>query len=516
MVQATVPSTISQLTVSRLLDRSIQLWPDKVAVVAGEVTLTYAALQTLSCRFARLLQSMGVAKGQRVALILPNSAQFIVCFFAIARIGAILVPLNPAYTDDELSGILQDAGVRDVFCVPTHRDRLEALRRGLPELGSVTPLASLDELHALCAGQSADWFEVAIEDTATHAIMFTSGTTGRVKGAILSHRTRVANTLAGQIGYEINPQTRANVPSPLFHSGGMILGLINVLAAGGTLLIPKDGSVDAAVDAFVEQGANLLLTVPTLVFRMVEHPIFSRVARDLPFAIIHGAAPMPRVVVERLLDGFPQCRPFHGYGSTEACQLTVLGPDEYRRFPTATGRALPGVDVRVVDERGQDVAPGTVGEIVTAGPHVFDGYLNAAEQTAEALHGGLHWTGDIATMDDCGIITVVGRRKDMIISGGFNIYAREVENVLQAHPAVQEAAVFGVADIEWGESVAAALIVKPGMNVSTDEVVAHCRDRLASYKKPKHVYFVTEFPRNTLGKIRKKDLAQAIIPPASG
>lgn len=503
-------STASQLTVSRLLDRSAQLWPDKVAVEAGEVSLSYTALQALSCRFARLLQSEGVTRGVRVALVLPNSPQFVVCFFAIARIGAILVPLNPAYTDDELTGILQDAGVRDVFCMSTHRDRLEALRPELPDLRSITPIASLDALHGLCSGHSDGCFDVAIEESATHAIMFTSGTTGRVKGAILSHRTRVANTLAGQIGYEITRQTRANVPAPMFHSGGMILGLINVLSAGGTLLLPRDGSVDAAVDAFVEQGANLLLTVPTLVFRMVEHPVFSRVARDLPFALIHGAAPMPGSVVERLLDGFPKCRPFHGYGSTEACQLTVLGPDEYRRFPTATGRALPGIDVRVVDEQGCDVTPGEVGEIATAGPHVFDGYLNAPEQTAEALRNGLHWTGDLATMDERGIITVVGRRKDMIISGGFNIYAREVESMLQAHPAVQEAAVFGVPDIEWGESVAAAMIVRPGMNLSADEVISYCKDHLASYKKPKHVYFVPDFPRNTVGKIQKSKLKELL------
>jgi fatty-acyl-CoA synthase len=353
---------------------------------------------------------------------------------------------------------------------------------------------------------------VAVGDGATHAIMFTSGTTGRVKGAILSHRTRVANTLAGQIGYAITSQTRANVPAPLFHSGGMILGLINVLSAGGTLLIPKDGSVDSAVDAFVSHGANLLLTVPTLVFRMVEHPVFSKIAHDMPFGIIHGAAPMPRAVVERLLNGFPRCRPFHGYGSTEACQLTVLGPDEYRRFPSATGRALPGVDVRVVDELACCVPPGVVGEIVTAGAHVFDGYLNAPEQTAEALHDGLHWTGDLATMDERGILTVVGRRKDMIITGGFNVYAREVEDVLQTHPAVMEAAVFGVPDMEWGEAVAAAIIVKPGMNLTFDEVIGRCKEHLASYKKPKHVWFVGEFPRNTLGKIQKSKLVATFAP----
>src|SRR5262249_33999018 len=146
----------------------------------------------------------------------------------------------------------------------------------------------------------------------------------------------------------------------------------------------------------------------------------------------------------------------------------------------------------------------------TAGPHVFDGYLNAPEQTAEALHDGLHWTGDLASMDERGIITVVGRRKDMIISGGFNIYAREVENALQAHPAIQEAAVFGVPDLEWGESVAAAMILRPGMNLNSEEVISFCKDRLASYKKPKYVYFVSDFPRNTLGKIQKSKLSEVL------
>lgn len=497
---------MSRMTVGHLLDRSAQIWPDKVAVVADDVSLTYAALQALSCRFARLLQSRGIAESDRIALVFPNSPEFVVCFFGVARIGAVLVPLNPAYTDGELTGILQDADVREIFCVPTHQDRLEAFRLGIPNIRAVTPVGGLEELQALCSDCSDACFNAAIDESAAHAIMFTSGTTGSVKGAILSHRTRVASTLASRIGYDITSRTRANVPAPMFHSGGMILGLLSVLAAGGTLLLPRSGGVDATAGAFVQHGANLLLTVPTQVFRWVEDSQFGRVARDRSFALIHGAAPMPEALVHRLLDGFPKCRPFHGYGSTEACQLTVLGPEEYRRVPAATGRALPGVDVRVVDDRGRDVAPGDVGEIVTAGPHVFDGYLNAPEQTAEALRDGVHWTGDLATMDERGIISIVGRRKDLIISGGYNVYPREVENVLQAHPAVREAVVFGVPDVEWGETVAAAIVVNPGMNADENDIVAYCRKHLAPYKKPKHVLFVADFPRNAIGKIQKSRL----------
>jgi acyl-CoA synthetase (AMP-forming)/AMP-acid ligase II len=496
------------MTVSRLLDRSAQLRPDHVAVLAAGNTLTYAALLAMSCRLARTLQELGVRKSDRVALILPNSAEFVVCFFAIARIGAVLVPLNPAYTDDELAPIFEDAEVRCALCAPSHRHRLEAIRLRSPALVTVVPVASVAALDEFCAARSDSAFDVEIEETALHAIMFTSGTTGRPKGAMLSHRSRVVNSLSGRLGYEITAQTRANVPAPLFHSGGMILGLINVLAAGGTLLIPRDGSVDALIGAFQDHGANLLLTVPTVVFRMVEHRRFQATARDLPFAIIHGAAPIPYSVVRQLLDAFPKCRPFHGYGSTEACQLTVLGPDEYRRFPSATGRSLPGIDVRVVDQQGLDVTPGTVGEIVTAGPHVFDGYLNAPQQTAEALHDGRHWTGDLATIDEHGIISVVGRLKDMIITGGFNVYAREVEDVLEAHSAIAQAAVFGVPDREWGEAVAAAIVAKPGTNLDEEAVVRHCREHLTSYKKPKLIRFVSELPRNTVGKVQKAQLRE--------
>ena len=503
-------STVAHLTVSRLLDRSVQIWCDKVAIQAGGTTLTYAQLQGLSCQFARHLQSIGVAQGQRLALIVPNSAQFVVLFYAIARIGAVLVPLNPAYADDELIRILRDANVKAILCTPSHRDRIEAMRDGLPELASIISIGDMHQLGDLCRAHSTEVFDGNINALATHAIMFTSGTTGRAKGAILSHHARVWNSLSSQIGYEITSATRANVPAPLFHSGGMLLGLISVLSAGGTLLIPRDGSCEATVDSFVNQGANLLLTVPTMIVRLLDHTMFGNVARNLPFSIIHGAAPISRAIVERLLDGFPKCRPFHGYGSTEACQLTVLGPDEYRRFHGATGRALPGVEVRVVDEHGRDVGPGTIGEIVTAGPHVFDGYLDDPEHTAEALRDGLHWTGDLATISESGIITIVGRRKDMIISGGFNVYPREVEDVLQSHEAVQEAAVFGVPDIEWGEAVAVAVIVRPGKIISADEIIRYCRNHLASYKKPKHVCFITEMPRNALGKIEKSKLVGSL------
>ena len=500
-----------RMTVDDLLSRSACERPDKEAVVHESCSITYKQLDAMASRLANLLKSRGVKSQDRVAVIFGNSALFVISFFAISRAGAVLVPLSPAYTDRELAAILNDAEVSFALCGSDHATRLSDMHVQIPVLAEVLQLNRLEDLESLTGGQKDICDAPGLNWNATHAILFTSGTTGRAKGAVLSHRSRIMNTLSGQVGYATNAATRANVPAPMFHSGGMILGLINVIAAGGTLLLPDNGSVEAQCHALEDLGANLLLTVPTMIYRMVESKAFLAKASQRKFALIHGASPIPAPVVERLLHDYPHCQPFHGYGSTEACQLTVLGPEEYRQFPSRTGRALPGIDVRVVDENGRDVAIGEIGEVVTSGPHVFDGYLNDPAQTAAAIHDGLHWTGDLASIDERGLITIVGRRKDMIISGGFNVYAREVEDIVHTHPAVQEAAVFGVPDREWGEIVAAAVILKPDCHLNADSLASHCRAGLAAYKVPRRIWFVETMPRTPVGKVQKFDLARQLL-----
>ncbi|MDP6426646.1 MAG: class I adenylate-forming enzyme family protein [Rhodospirillales bacterium] len=496
------------MSVDHLLARSALYQPAKEAVLDARGSLTYGALDALASRFARYLQSRSIGKGDRIALLVPNCIEFIAAFFAISRAGAVLVPLNPGYTDPEFRHALRDSGARLAICRSDLAERVEAMRAELSDLDLVLAIEDAHSVQDLVAGFSAAPLNLGIGWNEPQAILYTSGTTGHPKGAILSHRTRIFNTLSGQIGYETTRLTRASCPAPLFHSGGMILGLVNVLAAGGTLLLPDDASVDGAIHALSHQDANMILSVPTVIHRMIQSDDFHRAAAGRSFAVIHGAAPISEPDVERMLAELPDCRPFHGYGSTEATQLTVLSPDEYRQFPRATGRALPGIDVRVVDTEGQEVEPGVVGEVVTSGPHVFDGYLNDPEKTSEAIHDGFHWTGDLATIDERGLISIVGRRTDMIISGGFNVYSSEVEQVLQTHPAVDEAAVFGLPDEEWGEQVAAAVILKGGMNCSAEELVRTCRNSLISYKKPRHIFFVETMPRTPVGKVQKHKLAE--------
>jgi acyl-CoA synthetase (AMP-forming)/AMP-acid ligase II len=507
----------SRLTVDRVLTRSAAQWDQKDAIVAPDVTLSYVALETSSRRFARVLLARGVGVGSRIGVILPSSADLVISLFAIARTGATLVPINPGFTDPELTHILKDAAVSVLICRKSHTDRAHALRAAVPSLREVIEIDSFSQLMALIEGMSAAPLNAPVFSDATHSILYTSGTTGRPKGAMLSHRSRVFNSLPCVIGYEIGPATRMHCPVPLFHSGGMVIGIMSGITAGATVIVGYDAGPDTTAHLMARHGANCLLSVPTIIRRLLDSAAFNEIAAGRSFSLIHGGAGMPSALAQRMFETWPGCRPIHAYGATEAPQLTALSPEEYRSHLSATGRPLPGLAVEVCDASGNAVPPGTLGEIVTSGPHLFDGYLNDAEGTAKVLRDGQFWTGDLATVDEAGIITISGRSADLIISGGFNVYAREVEEALYTHPQVQHAAVFGLPDEEWGETVAAAIILRPEATLTEDEVIRFCRTRLASYKKPKRVWFVDELPLTPVGKVQKFKLAERFAArPADG
>ncbi len=497
-----------RLTIDRLLLHSAQRWPSKEAVVSVDAALTYGALERASRRLARLLLAKGAAERTRVGLILPNCIEFVIALYAISRIGAVLVPVNPAFTDREMLHILEDAEVEVVICRKSHHERLNDQRASLPMLRELVRADDLADLDRLLTGLYDDALNSPLGGSSIHSILYTSGTTGRPKGAVLSQRSRVINSMSCRLGYEVDASTRLSCPVPMFHSGGMVLGCVNVLAAGGTLIIPSDATPDAAIEAIINHHANYLLLVPTLILRLLESPAFQAAIGRAPISLAHGAAPMPTALAERLFREFPLCRPYHAYGTTEAPQLTALAPDEYRTHPSATGRPLPGTDVWVADEHGEQVPAGQVAEIVTAGSHVFEGYLNAPEQTQAVLRNGVYRTGDLASMDEDGIITMVGRTRDMIISGGFNVYAKEVEDVLHQYPGILQASVFGLPDDEWGEAVCVAIVLRPGMLADDEPIVRFCRAQLAPYKKPRHVYFVDALPLTPAGKVQKFKLVE--------
>ncbi|MCW5770363.1 MAG: acyl--CoA ligase [Rhodospirillaceae bacterium] len=497
-----------RLTIDRMLTQSAQRWPNKAALATFDAEMTYAAMERASCQMARLLLAMGAGPKSRIAVILANSIEFNVALYAISRVGAVLIPVNPAFTDRELLHVLNDAAAELVVARRKHVERLRDDRGAVPSLRDCVAVESLDELLALLEGHSDAPINSPLGSASIHSILYTSGTTGSPKGAVLTHRARIVNSMACRLGYEVNAETRLNCPVPTFHSGGMVLGCINVIAAGGTLIIPRDPSPESSIHSVNRLGANYLLLVPTLILRIVENDAFQEAARHHPITMLHGAAPMPTALAERLFREFPMCRPIHAYGTTEAPQLTALAKEEYRTHPSATGRPLPGTDVWVADEAGAPVSPGKIGEIVTAGPHVFEGYLNAPEQTASVLRDGIYHTGDLAKVGNDGIITIVGRTRDMIISGGLNIYAKEVEDVLHQHREILQASVFSLPDPEWGEAVSAAIVPKAGASLEAEAIVDFCRQRLASYKKPRHVFFVDALPLTPAGKVQKFKLAE--------
>lgn len=496
----------TNLSVDGLLRASALRWGDKIAIESGEGRISYDALDRLVDKAAAFLRRQGAAPGDRVGLSRRDSISYIAWFFAISRCGAVLIPLNPALSEAECAYICGNATVSIVLCDPAFRDKFEAVScdggHSFRVCEALAP-AGIDELEApsSAVGPSIEW-------SAPHSILYTSGTTGRPKGAVLSHRTRIVNSMSGRIGYGVSHDTRLLLAAPMFHSGGMILGLINVLSAGGTLILARDAHVDTLRAHVVEDRPNHLVLVPTVVYRMVTSEAFCAAARDVDMALLHGASPMSQGVIERLRAELPRCRPYHAYGSTEACQVTVLPPDEYFRFPTVTGRALPGVDLRVVDESGNPVEPGVVGEVVTAGAHVFDGYLNDPAKTADAMRDGMFWTGDLATANELGHISIVSRKSDLIISGGYNVYPSEVEAAIEAHPAVQQAAVFSVPDDEWGEKVCAAVILKPEVYLGESDLKTFLGAHLAKYKQPKSIVFESDLPRTAVGKIQKHKLKE--------
>lgn len=503
------------LTVDRLLTQSAQRSPGKEAVVTFDTVMTYASLERASRRLARLLLAKGVTGGSRVGAILTNCIELVIALYAISRTGAVLVPINPAFSDREMYHVLNDAAVELVISRKSHYEQLADRREAIPNLREQVWFDNLAGLERLLSGFSDDPLSSPLGGSSVHSILYTSGTTGQPKGAVVSQRARIINSMACRLGYEVGSWARLHCPVPMFHSGGMVLGCINVIAAGGTLIIPPDASSDAVNIAIAQHRANYLLLVPTLILRLVESPSFREAAARGPVSILHGAAPMPTALAERLFREFPLCRPFHAYGTTEAPQLTTLTPDEYRAHPSATGRPLPGTDVWVADEQEHPVAPGQIGEIVTTGPHVFEGYLNAPQQTASVLRDGIYRTGDLAKVDADGIITIVGRTRDMIISGGLNVYAKEVEDVLHCHPAVLQASVFGLPDHEWGEAVAAAIVPRPGVALEGDAIVQFCREQLTAYKKPRHVFFVDSLPLTPTGKVQKFKLVDRFVKAAA-
>jgi len=467
-------------------------------------TLSYGSFFSNSERLAAALLRAGVRPGDRVAVQAPKTVAMLELYVACVLSGAVFLPLNPAYTDSEIAYFLSDATPAAMVCDPA---RLSGLSKLAKESGvrQIWTLAA-DESGTLTLARDAEkpgFSPVARGPDDLAAILYTSGTTGRSKGAMLTHRALASNS---QVLKDYWQFTRKDVlihALPIFHTHGLFVATNITLMAGASMIfMPRFVAEEIVAEM---PRATALMGVPTFYTRLLDTPGLDGAARNMRL-FVSGSAPLLAETHEnwRAATGHAI---LERYGMTETNMNTSNPYDGARRAGTV-GLPLPGVDLRVCDaDSGEELAQGEIGVIEVRGPNVFSGYWRMPEKTAEELRpNGYFITGDLGLIDDLGYVQIVGRAKDLIISGGFNVYPKEVEEVIDALPGVLESAVIGIAHPEYGEAVVAVVVALPGNSLSFEEIVEPCGQKLARFKLPKHVEFASELPRNTMGKVQKNEL----------
>ncbi|WP_340384455.1 acyl-CoA synthetase [Streptomyces sp. SS7] len=485
-------------TVDGVLRRSAHRTPARVAVEYRDRTWTYQELDDAVSRAAAVLLGAGLGRGDRVGAYGHNSDAYLIAFLACARAGLVHVPVNQNLTGDDLAYIVEQSGSALVLADPGLRDRLPA---GVPTL----PLRDADGslLARLADTAPYDGPEPRTEDLVQ--LLYTSGTTALPKGAMMTHRALVHEYLSAIAALDLSAGDRPGHSLPLYHSAQMHVFLMPYLAVGATNLVLDAPDGEQLLDLIEAGRVDSLFAPPTVWIGLVGRPDVA--TRDLSGLrkAYYGASIMPVPVLERLRERLPKLALYNCYGQSEIGPLaTVLAPDEHKGRMDSCGRTVLFVDARVVDEKGDEVPDGTPGEIVYRSPQLCEGYWEKPEETAEAFRDGWFHSGDLAVRDAHGYFTIVDRVKDVINSGGVLVASRQVEDALSTHEAVAEVAVIGLPHERWIEAVTA--VVVPRGEVTQDELLAHARGRLASFKAPKRVVFVDELPRNASGKILKREL----------
>jgi acyl-CoA synthetase (AMP-forming)/AMP-acid ligase II len=483
--------------------------------------ISYREALARTNRIANALVAEGLQPGARVAFLSKNCAEYALFYYGAAKAGVVPVPLNFRLAPPEWSYIVNDARAELLFARGALVGAIDPVRA---ELSSVKRCLALDaeapagwesyERWLACSPATQPTRE--IDDSADVYQMYTSGTTGRPKGAVLQHRAVTAN--AQQIcaaATSISPGDRYLIVAPMYHAAAAVSSFW-VVAQAGTLYIQEDFAPADVVRALSEEQIVAGMLVPAMIQAcLVLVPDVAKRNYESLRTLIYGASPIAVETLQRAIEVFG-CGFAQGFGMTEttAAATFLLASDHVRALREkpelllSCGRALPGTDVMIADADDREVARGEIGEILVRGPQIMRGYWNLPEASAEALRGGWMHTGDAATMDDEGYVYIQDRVKDMIVSGGENVYPREIEDVLFKHPAVADAAVIGVPDPQWGEVVKAIVVLKQGASATQAELIEHARKALASYKRPRSVDFVVELPRNPSGKVLKRELRE--------
>ncbi len=498
-----------------LLTRSAARSPDRTALVWQDRSETFAELNGVVNSVAAALAERGVDRGDRVAILSRNGREFVVVYFALAKLGAISVPINFMLNADEVAYILGHAGATGVVV----QDELHATLTRAMELAGVEPGGvrgwigegdapdGWEAMSAWEAGGPADEPGVVVGDDDPLQLMYTSGTESRPKGAIMTSRTLITQYVGcivdgGMTGDDVELHAL-----PFYHCAQLHCFLTPDVYLGATSIVLPGPDPELLLASVERHGATKLFCPPTVWISLLRSPSFDSTDLSSLRKGYYGASAMPTEVLKELTGRLPDLALWNFYGQTEMAPLaTILRPHEQLAHIGSAGRASINVETRVVDDDDRPVAPGEMGEIVHRSPQATPGYWNDPERTAEAFRNGWFHSGDLGIMDADGYLSVVDRKKDMVKTGGENVASREVEEVLFGHPAVAEAAVFGIAHPHWIEAVTAVVVPRPGETVTGDDLIAWARERLAPYKAPKYVAVADELPKNPSGKILKREL----------
>ncbi len=502
-----------------LLSKRAHLTPDREALLELETgrRFTYFQLNARANNAANFLsEKLGVGKGDRVSILAQNSVTYLELFYGLAKIGAVFAPLNWRLVARELAYIVNDCGSKVLICGPEYAMTLAEMRSEI----DVEHLVSLEGAHIpgswryeeeVASASDKEPARPALDGEDAHCILYTSGTTGRPKGAIIPHRQVLWNCINTVISWGLTENDVSPVFTPLFHAGGLFAFLTPLFYLGGRIILARSFDAGESMRVIIEEGCTVILGVPTLFQIWLDSPEFASADFSRVRFFISGGAPCPPPLMDtwRVKKGivFRQ-----GYGLTEVGPNCFTMTDEDSVVKSGSvGKPIFHSQMRLVDENGNDVGLGQTGELLIKGPHVCSGYWRNPEATASSLRDGWFYTGDMARRDEDGFYTIAGRFKDMIISGGENVYAAEVEAVFVEHPAVAEAALIGRPDEKWGEVGLMVVVLEKGQSTTEEELREFCQGHLARYKVPKQVIFAESLPYSPYGKVMKAELKEVFV-----
>jgi long-chain acyl-CoA synthetase len=504
------------MNLGQMLAQTAERLPNKTAIRFRDQETTYADFDKRANQVANGLIALGVRPGDRVALLIHNLPLFMEAYYGILKAGAAVVPMNVLYKPAEIEYILKDSGARALLTIAAFAPQALQAAATSPEMEKVI-VASPEEMPGAILwrdvfGQAPDAApSVTVDEQNIAVIPYTSGTTGRPKGAMLTHRNLIANCEQCNHVERIKPREDDVVwiALPLFHIYAMNVGMNLTVKAGGTMALIERFEPASALESLQKSKCTILYGAPPMFVVWSQMPNIRDYDLSSIRYIASGAAALPIKIME-LFQGMAGVPISEGYGLTEASPVVSSNAAGPVTKPGTVGKAIPGVEVQIVDPQGGEVMPGELGELICRGENIMKGYWKQPEATAEALRDGWLYTGDLATVDEEGYISIVDRKKDMIIVSGYNVYPREVEETLFRHPAVADAAVIGVPDDYQGESVMAVIVLKPEQTATEQEIIDYCREQIAVFKCPRKVAFRDALPKNNTGKVLRRELRESV------